>query len=199
MNFQRAGGYPFAVFIITAILSNFANIDFRIEIGSECLVVITGITVNDIQILYFIKVVFCRIGCINTTYPRIETATENSCQSGFLKTFVISPLPTVFKMSLVFRLIIGCVQIVYSGFKAGLHDGEILIGEGNIDYHFRFEVIEQSYQFIYVICVYFSRFYIGIANCFYYIVTFGFSTAGNHDVSKYTARTDNKNSTHFFN
>ena len=46
--FQWLGGHPFAFFIITSVLSNFADIDFRIKIGSERFVMVAGITVHNI-------------------------------------------------------------------------------------------------------------------------------------------------------
>ena len=46
--FQWFGGHPFAFFIITSVLSNFADIDFRIKIGSERFVMVAGITVHNI-------------------------------------------------------------------------------------------------------------------------------------------------------
>ena len=173
---------------------------------------ISGITVYDIQVLDFVKIMLGRISCIDTTDSRIESTTEDSCQAGFLETFMVSPLPAIFKVSFIFRLIIGRIQIVHSGFQASFHDSQVLIGKSNINHHFRFEIVEQGYQFVHIVCVDFCCLYIGITYCLDDFVAFLFCTAGNHNICKYigilchfvrndsanTACTNNKNSTHFF-
>ena len=142
MDFQRAGSYPLAVFIITSVLGNFADIDFRIEVGCKCFVVIAGITVYDVQILDFVEIMLGGVGGIDTAHSRIESTAEDSCQTSFFETFMISPLPTVFKMSFIFGFVVGSVQIVNSGFQTCFHNGQVLIREGNVNHHFRFEIVE---------------------------------------------------------
>ena len=211
MNFQRTGSYPFPVFIITSVLCNLADIDFRIEVCCKCLVVISGITIYNIQILNFVEIMFSCISCINTAYSRIESTTKNGCQPCFFETFVICPLPTVFEMSFIFRLVIGSIQIVYSCFQARFHNSQVLIGEGDVNHHFRFEIIEQSYQLVHIVGIDFCCFYIGVTYCLDDFIAFLFRTAGNHYICKNvgilchfvcndstnTTCTDNKNSTHF--
>ena len=172
MKFQRLGGHPFAVFIITSVLSDFTDIDFGIEVGSKCLMMVTGIAIHNIQIMHFIKVVFSSIRRIDAAYTRIETATENSCQAGFFKTLLVSPLPTVFEVSFIFRFIIGSIQIIHSGFQAGFHDGKILIRQGYINNDFGFETIKKLYQFIYIVCINLSCFNSRITDCFNDCITF---------------------------
>lgn len=69
MNFQGFGGYPLSVFIITSVLGDFTDIDFRIEVCSKSLVMISGITIYYIQVLNFIEIMFGSICRINATYP----------------------------------------------------------------------------------------------------------------------------------
>ena len=47
VDFQRFGGYPFAVFVITSVLGNF-DVDFRIEVGCKCFVMISCIAVHNV-------------------------------------------------------------------------------------------------------------------------------------------------------
>ena len=75
MNFQRTGLHPLTIFIITAILCNLADIDFRIEVGGKCHTMITGVTIYDIQIVDFIKMMFSRISCKDSRNTRIKTTT----------------------------------------------------------------------------------------------------------------------------
>src|SRR5690625_1914686 len=53
---------------------------------------------------------------------------------------MISPLPFVFKFRFIFRLIIGCIQIMNSCFKTCIHDRQVLVWECNMDYHISSEI-----------------------------------------------------------
>ena len=142
MNLKWPGSYPFTILIITSVLGDFTDINFRIEISGKRFMMITCITVYDVQILNFVEIMFSCICRIDSTYTRIKTTTQDSCQPGFFETIVVSPLPAIFKMSFIFGLIVRSIQIVHSSFQTSFHNGQVLIGEGNIDNHFRFEVIE---------------------------------------------------------
>ena len=212
VDFQRLGCHPFSVFIIAAVLCNLTDVDFRIEVGGECFMMISGITVYDVQILYFVKMMFGGVCRIYAAYSRVETAAEDGGQSGIFEAFLIGPLPTVFKVGNIFRLIIGGIQIVDSALQASLHDGEVLVGEGYVDDDFGFETIEECYQFVHAVGIYLGGFDVRVTDCLDNSVTFGLGAAGYHDFCKhirilshfvrnngtYTACTDNKNFTHFF-
>ena len=142
MKFQRFGCNPFAVFIITSVLGNFADIDLRIEVCSKCLMMVSCITVDDIQILDFIEVMFGSISRIDTTYSRVESASQDCGQASFLKAFLVCPLPTVFEVSFVFRLIVCRIQVVYAGFQTSFHDGQVLIRKSYVNNDFGFKTIE---------------------------------------------------------
>lgn len=92
VEFQRLGSNPLSVFVITSVLCDFADVDFRIEVGSESLVVISGIAVYDVQVVDFIEMMFCCVCGIYSTYSRVESATQNGSQSGIFKAFLVCPL-----------------------------------------------------------------------------------------------------------
>ena len=93
VEFERTGCYPFAVLIITSVLRNFPDIDFRVEVGGESLAMVTGVTVDDVESLHIGKIMFGGIGCKYARHSRVETTTEYGGESGLFKTFFISPLP----------------------------------------------------------------------------------------------------------
>ena len=142
MEFQRFSCNPFSVFVITSVLSDFSDVDFRIEISSKCFVVITCIAVYDIQIMDFVKMMFCCVCCVYTTYSRVESASQDSSQTSFFETFFVCPLPAVFKVSFIFRFVVCCIQIVDSGFQTSFHDGQILIRKCYVNNDFGFKTIE---------------------------------------------------------
>ena len=56
-------------------------------------------------------------------------------------------------MSLVLWLIIGRIEIVASACQTGLHDGEVLIGQGEIDDQFGLIVAEERLQLLHIVGV----------------------------------------------
>ena len=93
------------------ISSNLADIDFRIEVGGECFMMISGIAVYDVQILYFVKMMFGGVCSIDAAHSRVETATEDGCQASLFKAVFEGPLPRIFKVCLVFRFVVGRVEV----------------------------------------------------------------------------------------
>ena len=70
----RFGHHPLAVLVVTAFLSHFADIDFRIEIRGESHAVITGVAIHDIEVVNLVEMVFGGIGGENSCHSRIEAA-----------------------------------------------------------------------------------------------------------------------------
>ena len=134
VNFVWFGFHPFTVFPVFSTLRNLTNIDFGIKISSKSLVMITGITVYNIQVMNFVEMMFGGISSINACHSGVETTTKDRSESCFLEFFFIRPLPAIFEVCLILWLVIGSVHIVYSGLKAGIHNGKILIRQCHIDY-----------------------------------------------------------------
>ncbi len=93
VEFQRACGHPFAGFIITAVLGDFAYVYFRVEIGCESFAVVAGVAVHYIKRLHLAEIVFGGIGGEHSAYTRVEAATEDSRQTGIFETLAVCPLP----------------------------------------------------------------------------------------------------------
>ena len=113
-------------------------------------------------------------------------------------------MPAVLKVSLVLRLVVCRVEIVDTTLQAGVHDSEVLIRKGYVNYKIRLEGTHQSDKGFNVVSVYLCRLYPVTAYSVGYLVTFGFRTACQHDVCEhiilgylvchycsYTAGTDN--------
>ena len=79
---------------------------------------ISGIAVYDVQILYFVKMMFGGVCSIDAAHSG-RNRNRDGGQSGIFKRF-IGPLPTVFKVGNIFRLIIGGIQIVDSTLQTSL-------------------------------------------------------------------------------
>ena len=133
MHRERVGFNPFAILIVFSALSDFADIDFGVEIGGECLSVVTCVAVNDVEVFHFGEMVLGGVGGIDARHSGVETATEDSGKTCLFKSFAISPLPTVLVFCFIERLVVGGVEIVHATFKTSVHNGEVLIGESHID------------------------------------------------------------------
>ena len=67
-----------------------------------------------------------------TCNTRVKSASKNGCDTCFFKTLSVSPLPLVFKLCSIFRLIVCSIKIISFCFKTSVHDCKILIRESNI-------------------------------------------------------------------
>ena len=157
MNLQRLGLHPFAVFPIEALLGDLADVDLGVEVGGEGLVVVAGVAVDDVEILYFLEVMLGGIGRIDRGDTRIETTAEDGCQASLLEAFTVGPLPGVLEMGLILGLVVGSIEIAASAGQTSLHDGEVLIRQGEVDDQLGLEVVEQSLELLHVVGIDLSR------------------------------------------
>ena len=91
--FERSCLHPLAVFPIKTLLSDLTDVYLRVEVSGESLVMIAGVAVHDVEILNLLEVVLCCVSCEDACHARVESATEDSCQSGILEALLVSPLP----------------------------------------------------------------------------------------------------------
>lgn len=93
MNFERFRFHPLSVLPVESLLSDFADVNFGVEVSGKRFVMVAGVTVHDVKILYLAEVVFGRVGGVDAGYAGVEAAAEYGRQSGLFKTFLVSPLP----------------------------------------------------------------------------------------------------------
>ena len=182
MDTQRIGFLPFAIFVILTTLGNFTNIDFRIEIGRKSLVMVTGIAIDNIQILDLIEMMFGCISCINTRYSRIKSTTQDGRQASLFETLFVGPLPAILVFSLIQRLIIGRIQIADTIFQTRIHDMQVLIRQCQVHHQIRLERLEQSHQLIHIVCIHLSGFDRYILNVSSNLVALALRTTGHHNI-----------------
>lgn len=128
VDFKRLRLDPFSVFPVEAFLGDLANIYLGVEICGKGLVMVSGIAIDDVQVLDFVEVMLGGIGRINARHAWVETATEDGRESGLLEALLVGPLPGIFEVGFVLGLIVGRVEIRATALQAGFHDGQILVG-----------------------------------------------------------------------
>ena len=150
---------------------------------------VTGVTVHDIEIVDLVEVMLGGIGCIDARDTRVETTTQDSSQSCLLETVLIGPLPRVFEVCLVLWLIVSRVEIVTATSQTGVHDCQVLIGQGEVDHELRLIVVEECLQLLHIIGIYLCGLDVhlvaSLMDILHNLVAFSFSAAGNHKVGKY--------------
>ena len=115
-------------------------------------------------------------------------------------------------MSLVARFVVGGIEIVDAALEAGVHDGEVLIGESNVYHHVGAMTAEELAQFGYRVGVDAVGGNVGLSDGLGQRVALGLIARGNHDFGEYlgvlrafvrhhgadTSGTDNDNFCHLF-
>ena len=213
VNLHRLRLDVLTILVIQALLGNLTDVNLGVEVGSKCLVVITSIAVNDIQVLNLLEVMLGSISCIDTGYAGVETTPQDGAKTSPLETLAVSPLPAVFKVSLILRLVVGGIHIVTTCLQASLHDGEVLIRQSQVDNQLGFVGTHKLDQLLYAISIHLSSLNlcaILLVQHISQVNTFLFCTTGNHHLCEhitvlaylvcshcgYTASTDNKYSSH---
>ena len=145
--------YPVSVFPVRSFCRNFTDIDLRIEVCCKRIPMISTVTIQNVNIVDLIKIVFQRICRKNSRYSWVESTSKKRCNSCFFIFFAVCPLPFILKFCSVFRLIVCSVYIVHSCRKAGIHNCKILIWKCQIQYHIWLFLLDQRDQFFCVVCI----------------------------------------------
>ena len=73
MNGQRFGFEPLSVFVVQAFLGYLAYVDFGIEVGCKGFVVVSGVAVDDVEIVNFVEMVLGSVCRVDATYAWVES------------------------------------------------------------------------------------------------------------------------------
>ena len=84
---------------------------------------VAAVAIENIQSFNRIEMVLLSVGGENLRHAGIETATENSGQAGALEALTVCPLPGIFEMRFVRRLVIGGVEVADPCSQTGFHNG----------------------------------------------------------------------------
>ena len=154
---QRIGFHPFAAFPVAAARGHFADIDFRVKIRGKGLAVIARVAVDDIQHMHFVQLVLENPRGKDIRHAGIETGTEQRGQTGLAEAVLIGPLPLVFKLGGIQRLVVGRIKIMHAALEAGVHDVQILIGQSNVGHHGGFDIADKLAQLGHIVGIHLRR------------------------------------------
>ena len=208
---HRRDFVEFSVFVELALLGDFADVDFRVEVRRERLSVISRVAIDDIERVYFVEIVLLAVSGIDVGNARIESGTEERHDSRFLEAVVVGPLPGIFEMRLVLRLVVRRVDVIHALGKARVHDGKVLVGERDVYHQFRLEIADEGGDFRGLVGIDFCRVDGNVLDVFGDCVALGLCPAREKDFGidvrvfsaladdnvRNTAGTDNQDLGHF--
>ena len=85
------------------------------------------------------------------------------------------------------RLVVGGVEIVDPALEAGVHDRQVLVGQGDVDHQLRLDAIDQGHQLRHAVGVDLGGFHRVVVQLLYLGgdgVALGPGAAGDNDLSK---------------
>ena len=154
---------PVAVLPVAAGGRDLAQVDLRVEVGGEGVAVVAAVAVEDVDGVDGVELVLLGVGAVSLGHTRIEATAQQRGQAGFLKLFGIGPLPAVIEVGRetgllaallvdgaplgvvgVLRLVVGGVHVVDAAGKAGVHDGQVLIGQGDVHHQVRLVGLDEG-------------------------------------------------------
>ena len=164
--------YPVAVLPVAAGGGHLAQIDLGVEVGGEGVAVVTAVAVQNVDGVNGIKLVLFGVGAVCLGHTRVKAAAQQGSQTGFLELFGVGPLPAVIKVGRetsllaalfvdgtplrvvgVLRLIVGGVHVVDAAGKAGVHNGQILIRQGDVHHEVGLVSLDQGDDLFHLVCV----------------------------------------------
>ena len=108
-----------------------------------------------------------------------------------LEAVLVGPLPGVLKMCLVLWFVVGCVEVITATCQTGVHNSQILIGQGKVYHKFRLVFVEECLQLLHVVSIHLSSLDVhlvtSLVNVIHDLIAFSLATAGNHKVRKYVS------------
>jgi hypothetical protein len=150
---HRRRGDERATLPVPALGGHLADVDLRVEVGRERVAVVATVDVDDVERADLVEVVLGQVGGEDVGRTGIEAGAEQRHQPGLLEPLLVDPLPLVLELRGVRWLVVGGVEVVHAGLEAGVHDGQVLVGQRDVDDQFRLHVAHQRNQLRHVVGV----------------------------------------------
>ena len=105
---------------------------------------VAGVGVHDVDRLDRVEEVLLGVGAEDVGHAGVEARAEEGGEAGLLEALAVGPLPGVLELGEVGRLVVGRVDVVDAGVEAGVHQVEVLVGQGEIDQQVGAERLDQG-------------------------------------------------------
>ena len=163
---------PVAVLPVAAGSGNLPQVYLGVEVGGEGVAVVAAVAVQNVNGVDLVELVLFGVGAVGLGDAGIKTAAKQRGETGLFKLFPVGPLPAVievggkarFLASLfidgapgrvvgILRLVVGGIHIVDAAGQAGVHDGQVLIGQGDVHDEIGLVAVDQFDQPVHVVRV----------------------------------------------
>ena len=149
---------------------------------------VSGVAIHDIEHLNLIEVMLGSVCGEDAGNTWVETAAEDSAETCLLELILVSPLPRVLEVSLVLWLIVSGIHIVATASQTGIHDGEVLVRQSEVDDKLRLIAIKESLQLLNVVGIHLSRLNIHLValgmDILNQLIALFLATASNHKLGE---------------
>ena len=147
-----------------------AQVDLGVKVGCERVAVVTAVAVQNVDGVDLVKQVLLCVCAVRLGDTRVETGAEQCGQTGLLELLAVVPLIGVIEVcreaSLLAALLVSCtpfgivqifglvvcsVHVVNAAGQTSVHDGQILIGQGDIHDEIGLNVVNECDQLVYLV------------------------------------------------
>jgi hypothetical protein len=115
----------------------------EVEVGRERMTVVTSVAIEDVDCVDLVEELFLGVCAENIGDAGIEAGAQERHDSGGFESLPVGPLPLVFELRFVGRLVVCGVEVVDSGFEAGIHQRQVLVGQSDVDQEVGLLVFDQ--------------------------------------------------------
>ena len=131
---------------------------------------VAAVAVQDVDGIDGVELVLGSVGAVGLGHARVKAAAQQGGEAGILELFLVGPLPGVvevggearflaallvdgapFGVVGVFRLVVGGVHIVDAAGQAGVHDGQVLVGQGDVHDQVGLVALDQGDELVNVV------------------------------------------------
>ena len=126
--------------------SHLADVDLGVEVGGKGLPMIAAIAIQNIQLPNGLQLVLLQPHREHAGHARIEPAAQQRHQTRLLEPLLIGPLPVVLELGHILGLIVGGIHVMHARRQARVHNGQVLIGQRQIDHQLGPDLADQGGQ-----------------------------------------------------
>ena len=134
---------PFSIFPVAAVRGDLADVDLGIEIRRKGITVVAAVAVEDVDVVDLVKLVLQCVRAEYARYARVKARPEQCGQPRVAEPVTVRPLPAVFELRRVLRLIVRRVHIMHARRKARVHNVQILIRKREIENDLRLKLTNE--------------------------------------------------------
>ena len=131
---------------------------------------VAAVAVQDVDGVDGVELVLLGVGAVGLSHAGIKAAAQQGGESGLLELLPVGPLPGVVEVGReslllaalligglpllnVLGLVVGGVHVIDAALQAGVHDGQILVGQGDVHHQVGLAALNEGDHFFHLVGV----------------------------------------------